>query len=835
MQQIIKGNIRVQLLDADTVRIEYAKDGKFCDENTFFVPHRTEYKGAECTENGGKVCFGGYALHIPVNAKSLAGVKLEKDGKTVYEYKPLKNCGELPALDSTPEVFALSDTPRITVPEGGYSADRKGEYTLEENVEDIYLLFCKEDAVKLRKLYVGLTGRPELVRLSTLGGWNSKYYAYTEEEAKQVILDYEKHRVPLDVIVIDTDWRKCEGGMGYDINTKLFPDMKRFMDFAHAHGVEVMFNDHPEPVDGAPVFAPEEIAYREKNLQAIMDLGLDIWWYDRNWSTVLNTPSKNVDCETFGLYLFADITKNYWSKVAKDTEIYRRPVIMGNVDNIINGNYAGIQNSASHRYSIQWTGDVSSDYDSLAQEIKSLNLCGANAIPYVNADCGGHVGNPDKEQFIRWMQFGTLSPVFRPHCTNWVSRWRDPWAYDEETLDIVREYNNLRYRLLPVIYRGAYESYKTGVPFFRPLGFNYPEDKTALPLTNEYMLCEDLLISPVCGLVPELVTEQYYTAPVKAVYFDGRELEGEPLTEANYKSLNMVLNHTAPEKGVPVYDFSARFQSKIKFPFGVKLYVCSDDGCTVWINGEKVHEDKTLHGSLKTVIANLDKNVEYDIRIDYFQAGGEACCSLYYVNLEQDERHSVYLPKGKWLDVFGGSIHEGGRAVFNDCKLSESPLYVRMGSLIPLAYEARNTGLQKWNRLVYDFYPCKTASDKGYIYEDDTETTAYKLGHMRTSPYEAHYDKQSDAYVITLGASEGSFAGDKCFKEREITLKCHLTAEAGDIKRVTVNGKETQFKKNARVDGAFPLSVSEACRDSDTVTVRLKTDVNETYEIKLWL
>ena len=143
--------------------------------------------------------------------------------------------------------------------------------------------------------------------------------------------------------------------------------------------------------------------------------------------------------------------------------------------------------------------------------------------------------------------------------------------------------------------------------------------------------------------------------------------------------------------------------------------------------------------------------------------------------------------------------------------------------------------MQKWNRLVYDFYPCKTASDKGYIYEDDTETTAYKLGHMRTSPYEAHYDKQSDAYVITLGASEGSFAGDKCFKEREITLKCHLTAEAGDIKRVTVNGKETQFKKNARVDGAFPLSVSEACRDSDTVTVRLKTDVNETYEIKLWL
>ena len=140
----------------------------------------------------------------------------------MYTYKKIKNSGELPPLYKTPEVFAISDTPRITVPEGGYSSERKGEYTVEENVEDIYLLLCEKDAKLLRKLYVELTGKPELVRLSTLGGWNSKYYAYTEEEAKQLILDYEKHDVPLDVMVIDTDWRSCENGWGYDINTKLF-------------------------------------------------------------------------------------------------------------------------------------------------------------------------------------------------------------------------------------------------------------------------------------------------------------------------------------------------------------------------------------------------------------------------------------------------------------------------------------------------------------------------------------------------------------------------------------------------------------------------------------
>ena len=201
MQQIEYNNVRVQLLSNDIVHLEYAKDGQFCDENTFFIPNKKGYakNTVVFTQEENVIRFGEYELLIPENAKSLSGVRLEKNGKKVYSYKKLANSGELPPLDKTPEVFAISDTPRIIIPEGGYSVERKGEYTVEENVQDVYLLLCNKNAKKLRKLYVELTGKPELVRLSTLGGWNSKYYAYTEEEAKQVILDYEKHNVPLDV------------------------------------------------------------------------------------------------------------------------------------------------------------------------------------------------------------------------------------------------------------------------------------------------------------------------------------------------------------------------------------------------------------------------------------------------------------------------------------------------------------------------------------------------------------------------------------------------------------------------------------------------------------
>ena len=170
-----------------------------------------------------------------------------------------------------------------------------------------------------------------------------------------------------------------------------------------------MFNDHPEPVNGAQVFAPEEIAYRESNLQSLMEKGLDIWWYDRNWGTHLISPTDKIYWETFGLYLFEDITRHHYQKHNGNKDIYRRPVIMGNVVNIVNGRYMGITDSASHRYSVQWTGDISSRSDSLANEVESLIRCGNNCIPYINADCGGHIGNPDKELFIRWMQFGMLS------------------------------------------------------------------------------------------------------------------------------------------------------------------------------------------------------------------------------------------------------------------------------------------------------------------------------------------------------------------------------------------------------------------------------------------
>lgn len=292
MNDIVLGNIRIQALSYDIVRMECDKNGRFEDRPTFFVPGKYNFVAdvpMTCyqADDSYVVEIGDLQLMVPVAGKGLQGITLWHNGKEAYRYRPTKNTGELPKPGKTPFVYPITDSPRIVCPTAGYSAEsgNNGEkYEIKKNAKDVYLLVCRGDAKKLRRQFVSLTGHNEMVRLSTLGAWNSRYYKYTQKEAEEMIDLYREKEVPLDNMVIDTDWRAAtERGIGYDINTTLFPDMKGFFEYAHKRNVEIMFNDHPEPQDGAKsLIDPKEIKFREEKLQGLMELGLDAWWYDRN-------------------------------------------------------------------------------------------------------------------------------------------------------------------------------------------------------------------------------------------------------------------------------------------------------------------------------------------------------------------------------------------------------------------------------------------------------------------------------------------------------------------------------------------------------------------------
>jgi alpha-glucosidase (family GH31 glycosyl hydrolase) len=199
------------------------------------------------------------------------------------------------------------------------------------------------------------------------------------------------------------------------------------------------------------------------------------------------------------MYQFQQITKNFFEDNKGNSPYHRRPLIMANVDGIMNGIFERAPNIASHRYSIAWTGDTSMSSAHLRREITNIVRSGAEtATPYISSDIAGFLGNPTDNQWSRWSQYATMSPIFRFHGANAANRSKDrhPEAYGAEAQTIVRDYINMRYRLLPLFYSLSRENYDTGLPLTRRLDFNYPKYPESRDST-QYTLGNNILVAPL--------------------------------------------------------------------------------------------------------------------------------------------------------------------------------------------------------------------------------------------------------------------------------------------------------------------------------------------------
>jgi alpha-glucosidase len=154
---------------------------------------------------------------------------------------------------------------------------------------------------------------------------------------------------------------------------------------------------------------------------------------------------------------------------------------------------AGIQ-----RYAANWMGDNLSRWDHLWMSMPMAMGFGISGQPFVGADIGGFAGHANAELFVRWMQYGTLSPFCRNHSEiGNVDQYA--WSWGDAVEDLVREAIRLRYRLLPYLYAAFVNAAEAGSPVQRPLVFDYQYDATVRDLDDEYLLGGDLLVAPVAA------------------------------------------------------------------------------------------------------------------------------------------------------------------------------------------------------------------------------------------------------------------------------------------------------------------------------------------------
>jgi len=379
--------------------------------------------------------------------------------------------------------------------------------------------------------YSELTGRPGLPPRWALGYHQSRWSYASDREVRDVVEGFQTRGLPLSAIHLDIDYmdrfrvftvdrRRFPGlaGLvreleerGVALVTILDPGVKHDRGYAvyESGDEENLFCTLP---DGRPVRAPvwpgwcafpdftnpRTRAWWGEQYRPLLEAGVAGVWHDMNepatfagWGDpTLPQPARHSmegrggdHREAHNLYGLLMNRAGY--EALRRQRPQHRPFVL------TRSGWAGIQ-----RYAWNWTGDVEGSWRGLRQTVATVLGLGLSGVPYTGPDIGGFSGSPSGELYVRWFQLAAFLPFFRTHSAKGTPR-REPWSFGQRTLAIVREFLNLRYRLLPYLYTLAWEASTTGHPLVRPLYWLQDQDQELWDVQDAFLLGNALLVAPV--------------------------------------------------------------------------------------------------------------------------------------------------------------------------------------------------------------------------------------------------------------------------------------------------------------------------------------------------
>lgn len=391
-----------------------------------------------------------------------------------------------------------------------------------------YYFIASEDysIAKVVDNYTLLTGRQELAPFWSLGYITSKYGYRTQQETMSVIDTLRRHGYPVDGIVLDLYWYGKESDMGrFEWNAEQWPDHRKMLADLKADGVKMIIITQPyltkdgaldnyEMAKKAGMLATDSTGnvhdlqtwvgeagmldvsnpatqqwmwsrYRDLTLE-----GVTGWWGDLGEPETHPLTMRHYNGLTASEY--HNLYGNDWSKIIYDGFVKEFPNCR--LMTLMRGGTAGLQ-----RYSVfPWSTDVSRSWGGLQAQVPIMINTALSGLGYMSHDVGGFAidkANPhDDELYMRWLQLGLFTPVYRTHSTIDA----EPYHYTMLGYqDVLKALINARYRMLPYNYTLAYENATTGAPFVRPLNFYSADDANLSDLQDQYMWGRDILVAPV--------------------------------------------------------------------------------------------------------------------------------------------------------------------------------------------------------------------------------------------------------------------------------------------------------------------------------------------------
>ena len=655
-------NVRFTLIDDGTLRLEYAPDGKFVDNKSFMAVIRNYPKVRYTINNNAKQVVISTAKLKLVYKKgnapltkdnltisstkviktpfvwkpgmqqkgNLKGTYRTLDGYDGSEYQYSNPKHEMPIEDGilATDGWTLIDDSKSLLFDGAEDWDWVTERQSAEDAQDWYFMAYGHDYKGALNSFTKFAGKVPLPPRYTFGYWWSRYWSYSDQDFRDLISNFQRLDLPLDVLVIDMDWHPISaeaggGWTGWDWNERLFPDYKAFLKYLDAQGVKATMNLHP--ADGVRPYekkytefmqrlgkndgkAHEWLGSDKQYVKAIFDTylhdymadGVDFWWLDwQQW------PKDRA---------VADLDNVFWCNYIWFSDMERN----GNKRPMLYHRWGGLGN---HRYQVGFSGDSFITWASL-KFLPYFNSTASNVLyGYWSHDIGGHQskewGSPVEPQlYTRAMQMGLYMPIIRSHSTKDPSLNKEPWAFSSDTQQRLANVINGRYALVPYIYTMARKTYESGLSLCRPLYYDNPEAKEAYEFKEEYMFGDNMLIAPVTNEVDSV--DGYAT--VKVWLPEGEWLE--------YETGKMLQGAATYERRFTIDEYPVYVKAGSIIPYFGKLKNLSGTNQAVTIRvfpgadkGEFVfYEDNGEDKNYVTEYANTN--------LSYTRQGNQLCITI---------------------------------------------------------------------------------------------------------------------------------------------------------------------------------------------------------------
>lgn len=150
------------------------------------------------------------------------------------------------------------------------------------------------------------------------------------------------------------------------------------------------------------------------------------------------------------------------------------------------------------------------------------------------------------------------------------------------------------------------------------------------------------------------------------------------------------------------------------------------------------------------------------------------------VTTEGATTQQVYFPAGTWFDYDDGTTYAGQKSATVPAPLEKIPVFVKSGSIIPMAPAMTYTGQKAWDPITLDVYPDGDSSFT--LYQDDGHSLNFQAGQYTTTQISAHA-VAAKSVLITLAES------NKQFSPKSWEFSIHLPAQTTAPSPIQLNGQ----------------------------------------------